>query len=175
MVAALGAAHESTKAMGVEVADLQESLGVMGTRVREWDRREQQWEKEKGQLKGSVEDEKAWSMRLAQAKEEVERAPHDFQGKFVDLEMSVTKGVAEAKGLKVKNRELVANNRSMMSYSKAAEKEIKERQKKLALLKKAKGESEFVPSGLEDVAAQQVVREKASDLEWQMKVVQKQM
>ena len=66
-------------------------------------------------------------MRLAQAKEKVERTLHDLQGKFVDLEMSVSKGVAEVEGLKVKNRELVSNNRSMSSFARAAEREIDDR------------------------------------------------
>ena len=42
MVATLRAAQESTDATGVQVTSLQESLGVMKTRVREWDQRELQ-------------------------------------------------------------------------------------------------------------------------------------
>ena len=41
-----------------------------------------------------MEDEKARSTRLAQAKEVVERDLHDLQGNLADLEMVVTKGVA---------------------------------------------------------------------------------
>ena len=42
MVAALGAAQESTEAMGSQVTDMQDSLGVMESRLRDWDEREQQ-------------------------------------------------------------------------------------------------------------------------------------
>ena len=94
MVAALGAAQESAEAMGAQVTDMQDNLGVMESRLRDWDEREQQWEAEKRLHEGSVEDEKARSTRLAQAKEVVERDLHDLQGKLVDLEMVVTKGVA---------------------------------------------------------------------------------
>ena len=62
-----------------------------------------------------------------------------------------------------------------MSFAKSAEKEIAERQKELELLKQAKGDDAFVPSGMEDAAAQQVVRDKAARLEWQMDKVQQQM
>ena len=76
MVATLRAAQESADAMGFQVAGLQESLQVMETRVIEWDQRELQWEQEK--LQGSVDNEKARSVRLAQAKEDVERNLHDL-------------------------------------------------------------------------------------------------
>ena len=122
-----------------------------------------------------MDDKKARSVRLAQAKEEVERTLHELQGKFVDLEMSVSKGVAEVEGLKANNRELVGNNRAMSSFARAAQKETDERQKELALLKKAMGDSEFVPSGFEDAAAHQVVRDTAADLACQLKAVQSQM
>ena len=129
MVATLRAAQEAADIMGVQIAGLQESLGlqVMEARVREWDKRELQWEQEKGQLQGSVEDGEAQSVRLAQAKEEVERSLHELQGKFVDLEMGVSKGVKELEDLRAKNRELVGNNRSMSSFARAAQKEIDER------------------------------------------------
>ena len=147
MVATLRAAQEAADVMGVQIAGLQESLQVMETRVREWDKssRELQWEQEKGQLQGSVDDEKARSVRLAQAKEEVERGLHELQGKFVDLEMGVSKGVQEVEGLRAKSRELVGNSMQMSSFVRAAQREIEERQKELELLKKAKGDSAFVP------------------------------
>ena len=59
--------------------------------------------------------------------------------------MDASKGVKEVEALKVKNRELVNNNRNMTSFVRAAQKEIDERQKELELLKKAKGDSAFVP------------------------------
>ena len=122
-----------------------------------------------------MDDEKARSVRLAQAKEEVERSLHKLQGKFADLEMGVSKGVQEAEDVRAKNRELVGNNRNMSSFARATQREIDERQKELELLKKAKGDSAFVPSGLEDAAAQQVVRGRAADLAWQLTKVQNQM
>ena len=121
-----------------------------------------------------MDDENARSVRLAQAKEEVERSLHELQGKFVDLEMGVSKGFQEVEDLRAKNRELVGNNRNVSSFARAAQREIDERQKELELLKKAMGDSAFVPSGLEDAAAQQVVRDKAADLACQLAKVQNQ-
>ena len=85
------------------------------------------------------------------------------------------KGFIQIEDLKKKNRKLVGDKRTMMGFAKSAEKEIAERQQELVLLKKAKGDNEFVPSGMEDAAAQQVVRDKAARLEWQMDKVQQQM
>ena len=48
-------------------------------------------------------------------------------------------------------------------------------QKELELPKNANGDSAFVPSGVEDLSAQQVVADRAADLAWQLRKVQNQM
>ena len=121
MVATLRATQEAADAMGAQTTGLQESLQVMEARVREWDTRELQWEQEKGQFEGSVAEAQARLGRLALSKEEVERSLHELQGQHVDLEMTTSKGVKDNEALKVKNRDLVNNNRNMSSFARSAD------------------------------------------------------
>ena len=167
--------------MGAQTAGLQESLKVMEARVREWDKREQLCEKEKGEREGSVAEAQLRSRNLVLAKEEAERSLHELQSAQVQLEMdtSVTGSVAikAREVMKAKNRELSSTNRTMFSSYRAAEQEIARLQKEIELMKQAirKGDSSFVPSGFESLAAEKVVADRAANLAWQLKKVQAQM
>ena len=88
--------------------------------------------------------------------------------------MATSAGVKENEELKVRNRELVSNNRNMLSFAKSAKKGIARLQKEIVLMKNAKGGSAFVPSGVKELAAQQDA-DKAAGLAWQLRKVQNQM
>ena len=161
--------------MGAQTAGLQESLKVMEAQVREWDKREQLWEREKGELEGSVAEAQLRARNLVLAKDEAERSLHELQGAQVQLEMDTSAAIKANEALKAKNRELSSTNRTMFSAFRDTEEEIARLQKEVELMKQAKGDSAFVPSGFEDLAAQKGVADRAADLTWQLKKAQVQM